>query len=75
MTETRVWVIDLPVHVIADSAELARDHLAHICDKGEVTLTSGTDSVTVLYANYPEDRGNDGQNPYNWDSEQGAVTR
>lgn len=66
MSVDKVWVIDLPVHVIADTAELAREHLAQVCDRGEVRLQSadGRGYVTVLYVNYPEDRGYDGQQPY-----------
>jgi hypothetical protein len=66
----KVWIIDLPVHVIADSADLARDHLARVSDRGPVRLhleDEPNEAVTVLYVNYPEDRGHDGQTVYDVD--------
>lgn len=53
----KVWLVPVTLHVVADSAELAVDHVAQVCDKGEVRLEVEGDSfgVIVLYANTPED--------------------
>lgn len=72
----RVFIIDLPVHVVAENVDLAREHLARISDAGPVRLQlvdQPNEAVQVLYVNFPEDRGYDGQEPYTLDELQEAI--